>query len=137
MVSSISHIIIPINITQAKQVVFIREKIPSHLLKCIGISLSVSNFVDTRAFKVNHLAKVSINLNNDKDKVFETNLFYDKDIAKRISQPILLETPLHAGELITGILIDNNTSIGDDGFGVDEFKPYSLNIILICLKERI
>jgi len=133
---TIRHLIIPLSVINPHQVISIRERIPAHLKKCVGISLSVSDYPNTRLNKVNHLAKVTLRINNNFTGEAELLLSYSKDVKNKLAQAYDMLTPLLSGEVISGVFIDNNQSIGDDGQGGDEFMPYKVNIILTCLTER-
>jgi len=128
----VRHIIIPIKVVTAGQVIIINKQIPSYLKKCVGVSVSVVGYVATNLPKINMMGMITLKLNNERTVALQSTVGYNKDLGKQQRQGLLLNIPLWAGNIMTANYTDNNTSIGAG----NEFLPYTINIMLQTTYER-
>ncbi|MFA6066899.1 MAG: hypothetical protein WC707_06985 [Candidatus Babeliaceae bacterium] len=123
-----------ISVTSAQQVIQIEQKIPSHILKCVGVFALVNSYVDTTSQRIK-IGEFSLQFNNQKVHPINWLIGYDRTPSGRLSYPLTLNEPMYPGELIDGHYFDANTAY-KTGVGPPVFQPYKVLIILECIAQR-
>lgn len=133
MEERVNWFIIPVNVTKANEVIAIDKKLPPHLIKCVGVLLSIKTYLDTGIPIINHIGHLtSLSFNGRKDIPFAHHIGYNKTkpISKARKFEYTIEDSINDNCQVYALYKDSGTALDDKNI----FIPYTLNIYLKCIK---
>jgi hypothetical protein len=121
-------IILPVDVTEDRQIIHIDRKLPAHLFRCKGFLLSVKNCINTLS-DIPHLGEISLLLNSGQVHPFHHMADYKRKVLSRKNSFVEIDEELIPNLMVNGFYRDLGNARDHNG----NFIPYSLNIYLDCL----
>lgn len=121
------YAILPVEVTNARQVIKLDRKLAAHLMICKGIHATVKGFLNTPS-NIQHMGEISLLFNSLQVHPFHHTVGYNKAVLSQKNLFFPLNKELVPNSRIQGFYSDAGNS--RDALG--NFLPYTVNIYLHC-----
>lgn len=120
-------VLLPVEVSEARQIILLDRKLPAHLTKCKGIQATVKGYLNTGR-DIQHMGEISILLNSGQVHPLHHTVGYSLEPLKKRNSFMQISEPLVPNYRISGFYEDAGNSRDNRG----NFLPYILNIYLDC-----